>query len=299
MKIRFVKVLYAVSLFCAIFLTRSRICHAWNENEPIGGVECYLLFSGAAGFTDSNGQGEVESLSSGIGMNLAGVVVAYDYTSFAWEQVNQLPFGDGKQEPWEQLHRLNLGFDHSDMLNGHWGYFLYIGGVSRFEKEMNESYGAEGFAGLIYRIPSWRLGIRLGGGANYSPVKIEPFPIVSLDWNTSAQSGFHGAIGFPTTKIGYRFSPKASMSLDFDFGETDVYRLADNSSVKEKGYLETEGCRAVLSGTCSPIPRCSISVGGGVGFEKEFSIYDENGDNRKTHGLKDNPGGFANIVFEF
>jgi len=210
-----------------------------------------------------------------------------------------LPFGNGKDDPWEEMHSVSLGYDHSNMFDHNWGYFFNIGGASEFEKEMEDSFSAMGLGGLICNIPEWRMTFRLGGGTFYNPVETNTVPIIGIDWNSRAESGLSFSLGVPTTQIAYRFSPKTDLSIGIGFGEHGMYRLADDSTVKKKGYLETEGMGGILTFTFAPIEGCTVTLGGVANFDREYTIYDKDGDNGRSYELDDAAGGFASIGFEF
>lgn len=290
------KVICMMSAFVAISALGCRICNAQPGGS--GGIKFHSNFIAASNFADGDSGSEVEIFSTGTSFSLYGLNIGYDYTSFTWDKANFLSFGNEKDDPWEGMHSISLGYDRSGMFDKNWGYFFNIGGASEFEKETENSFSAVGLAALVCNIPEWGMTFRIGGRTYYNPVETETLPIISIDWNTRAGSGLSFSVGVPT-QVAYHFSPKTALSLGISFGENGIYRLADNSTVEEKGYLEMEGMGGKLAFTFAPFEACTVTLGGVTNFDREYTIYDKNGDNGRSYKLDDAAGGFASIGFEF
>lgn len=276
--------------------------NAQMNDKGIGEIVFHTKTIGSANFMDKNDKelkGEVGSFSAGVGLSLFKINVDYDYTAFSWDSVNFLPFGNGKDDPWEQFHSINIGMKHSDMFNKNWGYFMALGGSSQFEEQMDGSYGASGFAGVIYVIPDTNLTFLAGGGVSYDPLETNFLPMIGIKWNGSAKSGFAVSIGVPETYVSYRFSPTTAISLSLDMGEGGIYRLADKSTVEEEGYVEIESMGGKLAFTFSPFELCSVSIGAGASFNREYTIYDQNENEQNEYDLDDTYTGFFSVGFEF
>ncbi len=173
---------------CVVCLLSSDVCLAQPDPGDVGGIKPELAKQGPAipgkakpemksigsgdfhmvgmipssvrgmseDWTEWKTGGEMGYYAAGVNIDLFGVAASYDNISFAWNNVDRLPFGNGKDDPWRDFHSIKLAYTWSDMLSQDWGYFATAEGTSRFEKEMDDSFGASGVAGIVYLIPEWR-----------------------------------------------------------------------------------------------------------------------------------------------
>ena len=235
----------------------------------------------------------------GASMKAHDVTVGYDHIWFEWENANKLPFGDGVNEPWEELRKVSLSFDKTIMHTEKWGYFATAGLESCREEEVEDSFSGVLFGGAIRRIPKWNASFHFGGGVLYTPVDVTGIPALGVQWNTQAEKGVSISVGIPETNVSYRFNSETVVSLGLELGEGGVYRLANDSVVEKKGYLEIEGYKGVLALGFSPFKSCTIKLGATALFDRAYSLYDEDGKNEKEYELDDVMGLFFQLQYVF
>ncbi len=285
-----------IIFFITVLILCGQTCHAQSQHEDMGSIEFETSYVGPTNFEDRNG--EVGGCSASVAISLSKVNFGYQYISFAWDQVNDLPFGNEKDDPWEHFHSTSIGYEHSEMVNRRWGYFAGINVSSQFEKEMSGSFGAAGFGGMVFNIPESNLILRSGGVLSYNEVETTLMPLVGLEWNPQAKSGFSASLGVPVTRVSYHYGPIASVSLGLTM-DGGVYRLADDSTVEKEGYLEMESFAALLALEFVPVEKCWVQIGGLYFFNRDFTLYNKDGDNERTYGLDDALGVFLEIGLDF
>ncbi len=217
----------------------------------------------------------------------------YIYRGYEWRDVDRLPFGDGASDPWEALHKAAAGISHDDMGSEKWGYFFAAEVSTAFEEEMDDSFGARGWGGFIYRMPAWNLGFRMGALYDWNEVKSSVLPIIGIAWNNPGVQGFSAMVGIPLTAVTYRFSERWAIQAGMAF-DSDTFRLADDSPVSPEGYLETRdiGGEIALLYTLSETLR--LRVAGGGFFDRSLTIYDPDGNNGEEYDI--DPGAFGRVA---
>ncbi len=281
-------------IFIAVLILCGQTCQA--QHEDMGDIEFGAAYVGPANFKGKNG--EVGGYSASVATSLSNLNFGYQYLSFGWDQVNDLPFGNGKDDPWEHFHSASVGYEYSEMADKRWGYFAGINVTSQFEKEISGSFGATGFAGMVFNIPESNLIFQTGGVLSYNEVEITVMPLVGLEWNPGAKSGFSATLGVPATEVSYHYGPMAYVSLGLTM-DGGVYRLSDDSTVEKEGYLEVESYSALLALGIELVENCEIQVGGLYLFNRDFTLYNKDGDNERTYGLDEALGMFLNVSLKF
>jgi len=292
-----VKCLVSVAL---ILTTASQTWSSQAESEEIASIEMSASYTGASSF-DNNGKdlgGEVEIFSASAAISVMDFNITYKNDSYSWDKLKAVPFGNKKDEPWENLHSISMGYNRSGMLNQRWGYFAGANISSEFEKEISDSYSGVGYAGFTYDMPERNLVFRFGGGASYNEIETTGLPVIGIDWNSRAPVGLSASIGMPETKIAYRFDPQNALVLSLT-GEGGVFRLADDSTVESKGYFESESLGGMVTYIFQPVKHCQITVGATYYLDRQYNIYDENGENKKEYDLDNAAGGFVSASFLF
>lgn len=283
-----------------ILIMVSQTCRAESEYDPTGDIQLSASYTSAANF-QKNGKDlecEVKVLSSSAAISIMDFNITYTNDSYSWDKLNGMPFGNKTKDPWKNLHSISAGYNRSDMLNDQWGYFWGANVSSEFEKEMSDSYSGVGYAGFIYDMPKMNLVFRFGGGASYNEIETTAMPVIGIDWNSNAPVGLSASIGMPETKISYRFDPQNALVLSLT-GESGVFRLADDSTAASKGYFESESYGGMLAYIFQPTKRCQVTAGATYYLDRQYNIYDRNGENKKEYDLDNAVGGFVSASFQF
>ena len=259
-----------------------------------GGVSSGDIEGGAGG-----GEVSVGHASTGISYRLERFQFRFGYElrDYSWDEVDLLPFGDGRSDPWDQFHRLSLGARHFGQIDEKWGYFLGGSLNASFEEEVSGSLGGGVQAGVSYSpSPPWQMSF--GAAASFHEVETRVLPLVGLSWNQRAESGPSFTLGVPKTELRYRFNPQAALSARFSY-ENAYYRLADASPVDREGYAEEQDLNGGLYLELSPAPNVHLTVGGLYHFERELNIYDKRGKNKRGCDVDDAAGGVLQVKIEF
>ena len=226
--------------------------------------------------------------------NQAVFSVGYHQKSYSWDDEDQLPFGNGRDDPWSDLKNISLGARYWDRFSEKWGWFAGAGLGSSFEEELGP-LEARGSGGVSY-IFSPKVSASLGAAVSYHPLRTSVFPIVGIRYNRDGggaggegASGFFASFGFPETGAGYRFNSSVAVraSVRYDHG---IYRLADDSAVAPEGYVETSDALGGLYLDFSPRPNIEVSLGAVYAVYRSLTLYDEDEDELDDYDVDPAPG---------
>lgn len=233
-----------------------------------------------------------------VGLEIGWLVANYGYRLYDWEDVSLLPFGDGIDEPWEDLHTAALGFSHDEMVNQSWGYFVRAQATTAFEEEMDDSFGAVALAGLMYNVAEWNMMFRLGAAYSWNEVTSRVFPLVGVNWGGRRGSGLSVALGVPLTAVTYRFSERTAIQARVGF-DSDTFRLADDNPAAPKGYLETEDIGGELVLLYNLTDTVRLTVAGGWFFDRELTLYHSDGEGGVEYDVEEGATARAQLSFSF
>ncbi len=267
---------------------------AFAQSEGLDNQFRLQTFYTADADFDMNGDtGSFSVFGGQADLEFGWLVTDYIFRRYEWSDVDRLPFGDGASDPWEELHKAAVGISHDDMWSEKVGYFFAAEVSTAFEEEMDDSFGARGWGGFIYRMPLWNLGFRLGALYDWNEVKSTVLPIVGIAWKNPGVKGFSAMVGIPLTAATYRFSDRWAVQAGVAF-DSDTFRLADDSPVSPEGYLETQdiGGEIALLYTLSENLRLRAAVGGF--FDRSLTIYDPDGNNGEEYDI--DPGAFGRVA---
>ena len=206
---------------------------------------------------------------------------------YSWFDKHDLPFGNGQNLPWEALNRVGLSLRHTGEFGGQWGYFASTGASLSYEKEVDGSLGLSASAGGVWR-PNDEWSVRLGAGVVWHRIRSYPVPVVGVSYRSATVKGFEADLGFPYSHARYRLNDLVGLRLtgEFDYG---LYRLASDSDVSRKGYVEMAGYSTGLWFDLYPLEGLQLSAGGGWDFQGSVSTYRESGEGKKTYSRAGTP----------
>lgn len=232
-------------------------------------------------------------------VSLAYKIVEFSYgmRSFDWDDAAKLPFGNGADDPWDELHTLALSASDAGFFSERWGWFWRAGVESAYEDEMDDSFGATAGGGGMYVInEDWNVSFGLMGFAH--PVGAKVLPTVAADWRRGAERGFSASIGLPRTHVGYRFDAQwaARLALGMD-GNT--WRLANDSTVDSKGYVNESALRAGLYMLWTPVVNLDVEIGPELVFGRSVQLYNGDGESRSSYAPENAFGASARAAWRF
>jgi hypothetical protein len=245
-------------------------------------------------------RGDRGSVSSSTGKVVASMLpftLEYDVSQYSWRGTNRLPFGDKQHKPWDTLHLLSFSFDYETKISGNFGVFAEAVAFAGYEEELTGSLGANLTGGLSYEMqPGLKLNVGVSG--LFHEVHSRPLPIIRLDWNQNATQGFSASLGFPENTLAYRFNKAYALRFAQTFDDT-IYRLADDSSLGHKSYLESVGVVSGLYLDYSPLPGFTGTIGAQYVLHRKFNMYDPDGNKRDTFSLDNALGGVLRLEYKF
>ena len=216
---------------------------------------------------------------------------------YSWFDRHSLPFGNGRNVPWEGLNRLGLSLRHSGDLGGDWGYFASAGASASYETQIDGSLGLSGTAGVVWK-PSQEWTVRLGAGVVWHRIQSYPIPVAGITYRSQTVKGLEAELGFPYSHVGYRVNEwlKVRLTGEMDYG---LYRLASDSGVRRDGYVEFAGYSAGLWGELTPVEAMTLRLGCAWDFQGSVSLYRENGEGKKQYSREGTPRISASMKYDF
>lgn len=242
-------------------------------------------------------QGAVSSSTAKVVASMLPFTLEYDVSKYSWHDINRLPFGDKQHKPWDTLHLLSFSFDYAANISGNFGFFAEAVAFAGYEEELTGSLGANVTGGLSYEIQP-NLKLNAGVSGLFHKVHSRPLPVLRLDWNQNATQGFSSSLGFPENTLAYRFDKEYALRLAQTFDDT-IYRLADDSSIGHKSYLESVGVVSGLYLDYTPLPGFTGTIGVQYVLHRKFNMYDSNGNKRDVFSLDNALGGLLHLEYKF
>ncbi len=210
---------------------------------------------------------------------------------FAWRHAEAFPEDTGGRDPWEFLNRIQLGFAHQHVHSERWMSEIMLGGMTGFEDGIRDSFS--GYLGGygVYRI---RPQLMLLMGFFYSRhqkvrTDFDYLPLLGVIWRSREPTGFSGQLGFPETKACWSFDEKTRLVFALSALEGGVTRLANDSPVRERGYVELVSAAVALRLEKRIGESLDLSVGVGHSVHREMKLYDADGKNRQSVDVERGP----------
>jgi len=210
---------------------------------------------------------------------------------FAWRNGEDFPSVVNGQEPWEFLNRIQLGYAHKHVHSDRWTSEIMVGGVAGFEDEMRNSFS--GYAGGygLYRVnPDLMCVIGfLFSKHQKVATDLDNLPIVGVLWSPTALQGFSAQLGFPKTHACWAINARNRLLLELNTLEGGVVRLADDSPVQEKGYVEFTSAALTLRLETRVGENLDLSVGVGHSVHREMKVFDTDGKRQQSIDVERGP----------
>lgn len=209
---------------------------------------------------------------------VAGFSFAYENRHYTWDDVSELPFGDGSDDPWSNLHRLSAGWEFKGKIDQDWGYLGGVTLTSAFEEESDDAHGMALRGGASYKFSENLTGV-LGLRVFKNQIRTSLMPFLGLNYEQFEKDGTGMFINFgaPSTEIGYVASPASTFRFAYNI-DGRTYRLRNDSSVIERGYVETSTMKMGAYYDWKPTKLFHMSVGPEYSFERNLKLYDDDGD---------------------
>ncbi|SKA73727.1 hypothetical protein [Desulfobaculum bizertense] len=242
-------------------------------------------------------EGKTSVASARATLRYSNFALTYNVASYGWDDEEDIPFSYRDETPWKALHSVTASYRNEMPLTEKLTLFGSLAVSSSFEEELSDSFGGSVASGVSYAITDdWKV---LGGVAlTAHPIGFGVRPALGLAYRTPRSMGFSLALGTPVSSASYRFSKsfalRASASL---VGGT--YRLRDDSPVREKGYVGISGLSAGLYAMWNPLPNLSVMAGPDWHFNREYTFYDDDGDEKDSYDIDDTIGATLRVNWGF
>ncbi len=223
---------------------------------------------------DTDEGGAYSKTESGVSAGYKWFTLAYKQSEYSWSHANSVHFSKGT--PWHTLHKLSLDASFDGMFNDTLGWFASGTILSGFEDEMWDSFTFAPRGGLTF-MPSYDWKFHVGAAGLISPVRPLVLPMIGMEWRNEMDYGLSASVGFPATRVQYRFNDFLAARLAARW-DRDIYRLANNSNVSRKGYVEESGYTGGAYLDITPIENLKLTVGAEMLFDRQLRLYDKGGD---------------------
>lgn len=293
MNMKFVRTLaLAVALPCLLMLAAASGAAAQGPDSVRFSANTSAVARGDV--DDRNGKYSVTHTN--VTASYRWFTLSYRYSHYEWSHPGRLPFGNGS-DPWESFQRIALDGRTSDYITEDLEWFGGATVVSAFEDEMSRSFSLIGRAGLRYAFtPDFRVSAGAAGILSYAhPMAL---PLVGLEWRDEADYGFSGVLGYPGTALRYRFNDLLRVRA-VNTWSRDVTRLANDSDVRRKGYVEESAYTAGAYLDVTPLAGLVATVGVEYIYDRRMSIYNKSGHRKGKYDVDDAFGGVFSLGYSF
>lgn len=247
-----------------------------GSDAPELGVSAGGSYIGDAGFKGTGGSAQITTGHAAL--HLGGLTFGYEAQKYSWDDVNEIGFSTGNDDPWDTLHQLYLSYDFEGEINNDWMYTAGVLGTSSFEKEMSGSFGAGIHGGLVHAFnQNWSAAF--GAQLFVDGLGLSAMPYLGInyeDFNRDGSGAFM-SLGVPSTELGYAFSKESTLRLAWAM-DGRTYRLKDDSSVVKEGYIQTNSMIAGLYYDWQPTEAFALTFGPEYHFGREITRFDDEGD---------------------
>lgn len=214
-------------------------------------------------------------------------IIGFSYTNWAfdWNNLSNLPFGDGLHSPIEQMHSLKINANIPYFVNEKWFILTSLSAKSSFEKESSNSYGAGLFSFASYKLSNEH-SIEFGAFANYHPVSSLALPVISYSYRARQNDGFKFILGFPRTYVGYHLNEDTLLRFGLIYSQS-VTRLSDASTIEPAGFIEAKDYMSNLGISYEISENFNIETDLLYSLKRNFIIYSN--DARELRDYSINP----------
>lgn len=203
--------------------------------------------------------------------------LGYERRDFFWNNTSRLTFSDGGGEPWGVLHRYYVA---RDLFDGEYERFDYYAGLTAdlaFETQPDDATGLGGYGHLAVDIYD---GLKLGMEGGASLVRVRGGDLFH-------RSDLRIHLELPETRIRQWLlrqlslpDEKGLLSLGVEYlNRRRLYRLADDSQVKGRGYVDMGESSVGLAATVRLAPGMELRVIPRYHLPRTLNFYNRSGAN--------------------
>lgn len=229
-------------------------------------------FFGTGDSDVKDSKGELNTQAYGLNVNTTYFSLGYKRTDYDFSGVEDFGF-DGTNAFYGDVHY--TGFFSNNLT---YSVGLTLGSFYETDADLSDSYVLAPRAILGYRFTNGMTGF-LGAYANFNGAENVYLPIIGLKLGDESDYGWSGSIAYPATRVQYRFSPLWAVDATF-LTVRDTYHLDDDHKrgLISDGYIREKSYGASLGVTVNPLSHLQLSAGLFSYFDREFELYDKDGD---------------------
>jgi len=249
--------------------------------------------------SDANFEGldaNVKTYKQKIQINNEMFGISYNRWDFTWDNEASLPFYKGK-DPIESMERVKIYANLPVFLNDKWFMLNSINVNSTYEKEYANSFGAGIVSFFSYKLDESHA-FQMGAFANYHPVKTLALPVVGYTYRVREKDGLSMVLGFPRAYIGYHLTPKLLFNAGMIYSQA-VIRLADDSGIEEKGYVEAKDYQSNFGLRYEFNEKFEISADILYTFKRDFTIYNNDANEIDSYKIESSAGAIVKLRYNF
>jgi len=229
-------------------------------------------------------EGSVSVVKNSLRINNAIGGITYTNWSFLWNNIADLPFGNGVDKPIEQMHRIAVRVTFPYFINEKWFLLTSLSLNSTFEREMDDSYGGGFFTFASYKLNENHT-FQIGAFGNYHPVSTLALPVMSYSYRARQTDGLQVILGFPRAYVGYFINDALQLRSGMIFSQS-VIKLADESVVESSGYIEAEDYMGNLGINYELNPKFTLTTDLLYSLKRDFTIYNSAGKKQNSYAIE-------------
>lgn len=202
--------------------------------------------------------------------------------------------------PFEHLNYLSVDYRGNIPLSSSMNTFYGLNLGFGFESDFNisENYNINPRIGISYKF-NQNYAFYLGATAFINEAENDVLPIIGFQvFDNQNEQGFSGSVGYPLTKLSYRFNPDLSVNTTLLVNK-ELYQLKDNSNLYREGYLYDESVGATLGVTYNFYKASSVSFGVQSIFDRKFTAYNSSGNKMGEMEFDPSFGFYLNVDHTF
>ncbi|WP_294962658.1 hypothetical protein [Sulfurimonas sp.] len=250
-----------------------------------------------ADVTIKGSSGGYEVAKNKLKINNAFLALEYVNQSFIWNDIADLPFGDGVSKPIELLHTIKADIKLPYKVNEELFIINSVSVTSSFESNPEDSYSFGAFSFASYKLDNDHT-IQFGAFVNYHPINTTALPMLSYSYRASHQDGFKSVIGFPRTFVGYHLNKHTLVRLGMIYSQS-VVKLGDNSVIEKKGYIETKDYMTNVGISSNLTKDLKVELDALYEVQGDINTYDSNGDVQNKYSVDPSFGVNFKVVYTF
>ncbi|MDG4812516.1 hypothetical protein P8629_05800 [Hydrogenovibrio sp. 3SP14C1] len=221
----------------------------------------------------------------------------YTQWDLDWYDVDQLPFGNGQDQPINHLHKVSFGGKMAKSLSKKARWINVLGASSAYEVEMDDSYSVNLRSFVLYQ---YRSDVSLMAGAmyNYHPVRSRLYPVLGLAYRAKAKQGFSAVIGFPRLFVAYGLTERWKVSSGISYRQF-MAKLSDDSAIEQQGYAELQSWKGDVMLSYQSGHHWGVDVFGHYSADYRFAFYNRQGHRQDQYEVQPTWGGGLKVRYQF